>query len=170
MDCALLQERAPLAVCASTLARRAMLDAVRCPNWECGVTVLPWWWWWWWWWCTELCPCQRYVLRKPLVVTPWTLPTDVYKFRFEVDLAPTYIYRLTPAFDEEDVRKGAQWSRSCYALCGCASRSDLPSANTMLRVQRCSCVAPTTRHGACRVRSSILAGVRHSHPRCLFCR
>ena len=42
---------------------------------------------------------SRYVLRKPLVVMPWALPTDVYQFRFEVDLAPTYIYRLTPVFD-----------------------------------------------------------------------
>ena len=32
-----------------------------------------------------------------------SLPLDVYKFRFEADIAPIYIYRITPAFDPKDV-------------------------------------------------------------------
>ena len=63
-----------------------------------------------------LCPRRyriqsRYVLKKPLVVTPMSLPTDVYKFRYEIDLNPTYIYRLTPVFgknvDKPKIVKGS---------------------------------------------------------------
>jgi len=54
---------------------------------------------------------SRYVLKKPLVVTPMSLPTDVYKFRYEIDLNPTYIYRLTPVFgknvDKPKIVKGS---------------------------------------------------------------
>jgi hypothetical protein len=39
-----------------------------------------------------------YNLKKPMNVLGENLPIDIYSFKFEVDLEPTTIYRLTPSF------------------------------------------------------------------------
>ena len=46
-----------------------------------------------------------YTMKKPLIQTPMALPMDVYKFRYEVDLNPIYIYRLTPIFKAKTTQK-----------------------------------------------------------------
>lgn len=43
-----------------------------------------------------------YKLKKPLYVKAKRMPVDVYQYRFEVDLEPITIYRLTPQFERPD--------------------------------------------------------------------
>ena len=64
---------------------------------------------------------SQYTLSKPLHVTGWSLPVDIYKVRFECLLKPINIYRLTPMFDEKALEDK------------CAEKSDKQAAADLVK-------------------------------------